>query len=221
MVAKNLILDIGEGRMSWRRDQDNIDAEAATDGIYVIRTPVPAETLDAPGAVAACKDLARLEQDFRHIKADDLDLRPIYQQLEDRVRGHVLICVLACYLTWHLRQAWAPLTYTDEDPPARGNPVTPARRSVAAAAKAARKTGPGNQPIRSFRDSIDHLATLTREPSSSAASPSTSSPPRPDPHPAPRLRPDRRPHTPHPHLDTSHPSQTIKSQVKIKAAKPT
>ena len=162
-VAKHFILDIGEGRITWHRDQDSIDAEALTDGIYVIRTPVPAGTLDAAGAVAAYKDLARLERDFRHIKAEDLDLRPIYHRLEDRVRGHVLICMLACYLTWHLRQAWAPLTCTDEHPPARTNPVTPARRSPSADAKAAVKTGPGNQPIRGFRDLIDHLATLTRD----------------------------------------------------------
>ena len=71
--------------------------------------------------------------------------------------------MLACYLTWHLRQAWAPLTYTDEHPPARANPVAPARRSPSADAKAAVKTGPGNQPIRGFRDLIDHLATLTRD----------------------------------------------------------
>ena len=162
-VAKHFILDIGEGRITWRRDQASIDAEAATDGIYVIRTPVPAETLDAAGAVAAYKDLAGLERDFRHLKADDLDLRPIWHRLEDRVRGHVLICMLACYLTWHLRQAWAPLTYTDEHRPARSNPVAPARRSPSAAAKAASKTGPGKQPIRGFRDLIDHLATLTRD----------------------------------------------------------
>ena len=162
-VAKHFLLDIGEGRISWRRDQDNIDAEAATDGIYVIRTPVPAGTLDPAGAVAACKDLANLERDFRHIKAEDLDLRPVYHRLEDRVRGHVLICMLACYLTWHLRQAWAPLTYTDEHPPARANPVAPARRSPSADAKAALKTSPGKQPIRGFRDLIDHLATLTRD----------------------------------------------------------
>jgi hypothetical protein len=153
---------VPEQRISWHRDQAAIDGEAATDGIYVIRTPVPAETLAAAGAVAAYKDLANLERDFRHIKADDLDLRPIYHRLEDRVKAHVLICMLACYLLWHLRQAWAPLTFTDENRPARGNPVTPVRRSVAVAAKAARKTGPGEQPIRSFRDLIDHLATLTR-----------------------------------------------------------
>src|SRR6266567_1499935 len=162
-VAKHFILDIGEQRITWRRDQASIDAEAATDGIYVIRTPVPAGTLDAPGAVAAYKNLASLERDFRHLKADDLDLRPIWHRLEDRVRGHVLICMLACYLTWHLRQAWAPLTFTDEHRPARANPVAPARRSPSASAKAAFKTGPGKQPIRSFRDLIDHLATLTRD----------------------------------------------------------
>ena len=113
--------------------------------------------------MAAYKDLARLERDFRHLKADDLDLRPIWHRLEDRVRAHVLICTLACYLTWHLRQAWAPLTYTDETRPPRGNPVAPARRSPSASAKAAVKTGPGKQPIRGFRDLIDHLATLTRD----------------------------------------------------------
>ena len=162
-VAKHVILDISEGRISWRRDQDSIDAEALTDGIYVIRTPVPAGTLDAAGAVAAYKDLANLERDFRHIKAEDLDLRPIWHRLEDRVKAHVLICMLACYLTWHLRRAWAPLTFTDEHRPARANPVAPARRSPSAAAKAASKTGPGKQPIRGFRDLIDHLATLTRD----------------------------------------------------------
>src|ERR1700733_3983489 len=162
-VAKHFILDIGEGRISWHRDQASIDAEAATDGIYVIRTPVPARTLDAPAAVAAYKDLARLERDFRHIKAEDLDLRPIYHRLQDRAPRHMWLCLLACYLPSPLRRAWAPLTYPDEHPPARANPVTPARRSPSAAAKAAAKTGPGNQPIRSFRDLIDHLATLTRD----------------------------------------------------------
>ena len=125
-VARHFILDIAEGRISWRRGQGNIDAEALTDGIYVIRTPVPADVLDAAGAVAAHKDLARLERDFRHIKAEDLDLWPIWHRLEDRIKAHVLICMLACYLTWHLRQAWAPLTYTNEDPPAATRSPPPA-----------------------------------------------------------------------------------------------
>jgi Transposase DDE domain len=162
-MAKHIMLDIGQQQITWQRDQASIDTEALTDGIYVIRTPVPAETLDAPRAVAAYKGLAALERDFRSIKADDLDLRPIWHRLEDRVKAHVLICMLACYLTWHLRRAWAPLTYADEHPPDRANPVAPARRSRSADAKAARKTGPGNQPIRGFRDLLDHLATLTRD----------------------------------------------------------
>jgi Transposase DDE domain len=161
-VAKHFTLDIAPGQLSWQRNQPAIDAEAATDGIYVIRTPVPEDTLSAPATVAAYKDLANLERDFRHIKADDLDLRPIWHRLQDRVKAHVLICMLGCYLIWHLRQAWAPLTFTDEHPPGRANPVAPARRSASATAKATRKTGPGGQPIRSFRDILDHLGTLTR-----------------------------------------------------------
>ena len=113
--------------------------------------------------MAAYKDLAHLERDFRHIKADDLDLRPIWHRLEDRVRAHVLICTLACYLIWHLRRAWAPLTYTDEYPPARANPVTPARRSARAQAKASYQHDQYGHPYRSFRDLLDHLATLTRD----------------------------------------------------------
>ncbi len=129
-MAKHLILDIGEDRLPWHRDQAAIDAEAALDGIYVIRTPVPASELDGPAAVTACKNLARVERDFRSLKADDLDLRPIHHWLDDRVRGHVLICMLAAYLTWHLRKTLAPLTCTDEQPPQRDNPVAPARRSA-------------------------------------------------------------------------------------------
>jgi hypothetical protein len=162
-MAKHVIPDIAERRISWSRDQACIDAEALTDGICVIRTPVSAETLSPAATVAAYKGLSRLERDFRSIKAEDLDLRPIWHRLEDRVKAHVLICMLACYLTWHLRRAWAPLTYADEHPPQPDNPVAPARRSPSADAKAARKTGPGNQPLRSLRDLLDHLATLTRD----------------------------------------------------------
>jgi hypothetical protein len=162
-VGKHLVVQIGQGSISWHRDQAKIDAEAALDGIYVIRTSVPAKTLDAPATVAAYKNLAFVERDFRHIKADDLDLRPIWHRLQDRVRGHVLVCMLACYLVWHLRKAWAPLTFTDEHPPVRADPVAPARRSPAAQAKAARKTNASGQRMRSFRDLLDHLGTLTRD----------------------------------------------------------
>jgi hypothetical protein len=96
------------------------------------------------------------------MKADDLDLRPIHHHLSDRVRGHVLICMLACYLTWHLRHTLAPLTYTDEHPPDRDNPVTPAERSASAGHKAAHHTSPDGQPLHSFRGLLEHMATLTR-----------------------------------------------------------
>jgi hypothetical protein len=162
-VGKHLVVQTSQGSISWRRDQAGIDAEAALDGIYVIRTSVPAQTLDAPATVAAYKNLAFVERDFRHIKADDLDLRPIWHRLQDRVRGHVLVCMLACYLAWHLRKAWAPLTFTDEHPPVRADPVAPARRSPAAQAKAARKTNASGQRTRNFRDLLDHLGTLTRD----------------------------------------------------------
>jgi hypothetical protein len=106
-VAKHFILDIGDDHLAWRRDQAAIDAEAALDGIYIIRTPVPASQLDAPATVTAYKNLARVERDFRSLKADDLDLRPIHHWLDDRVRGHVLICMLA---------AGVPRTFRTADP---------------------------------------------------------------------------------------------------------
>jgi hypothetical protein len=128
----------------------------------VLRTPLPASQLDAPAVVTAYKNLKYVERDFRSIKADDLDLRPVFHRLEERVRAHVLICMLACYLTWHLRKAWAPLTFTDENPPAPQNPVAPARRSAAAQAKASRQRDTAGRPCRSFRGLIEHLATLAR-----------------------------------------------------------
>ena len=93
--------------------------------------------------VTAYKNLKYVERDFRHIKSDDLDLRPVFHRLEERVKAHVLICMLACYLTWHLRRAWAPLTFTDQDPPAQDNPVTPAQRSAPGAGQGLRPARPG------------------------------------------------------------------------------
>ena len=162
-VAKHFILDIGPGRLAWRRDQGKIAAEAALDGIYVIRTSVPGSILDAAGAVAAYKDLKHVERDFRITKADDLDLRPIHHYLADRVRGHVLICMLACYLTWHLRQALAELTFTDQHIPAPADPVAPAQRSDQAKAKDASKRNSGGLPVYRYRDLLAHLATLDRQ----------------------------------------------------------
>ena len=113
-VAKHFILDIADDAFTWQRDAEKIEAEKGLDGIYVIRTPVKKEVLDTAGTVAAYKNLSRVQRDFRTIKIDDLDLRPIYHYLAARVRAHILICMLAAYVVWHLRKDLAPLTFTDE-----------------------------------------------------------------------------------------------------------
>jgi hypothetical protein len=161
-TGKHFDLAITDTSLAVTRRQDQIDAEATLDGFYVLRTPIPAAELDAPGVVTAYKNLKYVERDFRHIKSDDLDLRPVFHRLEERVRAHVLICMLACYLTWHLRRAWAPLTFTDEHPPTPGNPAAPAQRSPAAQAKASRQRDEHGHRYYSFRGLLDHLATLTR-----------------------------------------------------------
>jgi hypothetical protein len=161
-MAKHFELDIAEGRFAYSRRQAQIDAEAALDGVYIIRTSVVADAMDAPQVVEAYKALAGVERDFRSLKTVDLDLRPIYHRLEERVRAHVLICMLGAYVVWHLRRAWAPLTFTDESPPTRADPVVPARRSPAARAKASRQRTGADEPVHSFASLLDHLATLTR-----------------------------------------------------------
>jgi len=172
-MAKHFNLTITDDSLTVERRQDQIDAEARLDGIYVIRTPVPAGDLGAPGVVTAYKNLKYVERDFRHIKSDDLDLRPVFHRLERRVKAHVLICMLAAYLVWHLRQAWAPLTYTDEEPPAPATPVAPARRSASAQAKASRQHDQDDRPYRSFRGLLAHLGTLTRNELRLAGTPAT------------------------------------------------
>ncbi len=161
-TGKHFDVTITDTTLDVTRRQEQIDAEAAMDGLYVIRTPLPAAELGAAAAVTAYKNLKYVERDFRHIKADDLDLRPVFHRLEERVRAHVLICMLACYLTWHLRRAWAPLTYTDQNPPEQDSPVAPARRSDHAQAKASGQRDAAGRPYRSFRGLLKHLATLTR-----------------------------------------------------------
>jgi len=161
-MAKHFEVAITDTTLVVTRQQESIDTEAALDGIYVLRTTIGADQLHASGVVDAYKDLAHVERDFRHIKIDDIDLRPIHHRLEGRVRSHVFICMLAAYLVWHLREVLAPLTFTDEEPPRRDNPVAPAERSAGAKAKAAKKQGRSGSEVRSFRGLLDHLATLTR-----------------------------------------------------------
>jgi hypothetical protein len=161
-MAKHYTLDIKDDQFVFTRDQDAIAAEAALDGLYVIRTTIGPEQMDAAKVVATYKSLARVERDFRSIKAIDLDLRPIHHYTETRVRAHVFICMLAAYLVWHLRQAWAPLTFTDENRPEAADPVAPAQRSHAADAKAATKTTTDELPATSFTALLDHLGSLAR-----------------------------------------------------------
>jgi transposase len=162
-VAKHFITEITGTSFTWRRDQEQIAAEAALDGIYVIRASVNQDLLSPAGLITAYKNLKYVERDFRITKADDLDLRPIYHYLDDRVRSHVLICMLAAYLTWHLRQALAELTYTDQDIPQASDPVAPAQRSAKAKAKDGSKSNGDGLPVRKYQDLLDHLSTLDRQ----------------------------------------------------------
>ena len=159
-MGKHFHRVITDTTFTYRRDQARIDSETELDGIYVLRTSVDTDTLDPAEVVDSYKKLANIERDFRILKTDDLDLRPSHHRLDERVRAHVRICLLACYLVWHLRKAWAPLTYTDEHPPQ--HPVAAAQRSEHADAKAAHKHDADGNPLRSFRGLLDHLATLTR-----------------------------------------------------------
>jgi hypothetical protein len=161
-MAKHFELVIGEGAFSYARRSDAIAAEAALDGLYVIRTSVAAVDLDAPGVVLAYKRLASVERDFRALKTSELEVRPIHHYREDRVRGHLFLCLLAAYVRWHLERAWAPLLFRDEAPPARASAVAPPERSAGASAKDRLHRTPEALPVHSFRTLLADLGTLTR-----------------------------------------------------------
>ena len=165
-VGKHFTTTATEDGFSYERDEEKIAAEAALDGIYVIRTNVSAEEIAAADAVRAYKSLSRVERAFRSFKGVDLKVRPVHHRLEKRVRAHVFLCMLAYYVEWHMRRALAPLLFDDDDPAAaeaaRASPVAPARRSKAARAKAGRKRTPDGLPVHSFQSLLRDLATLTR-----------------------------------------------------------
>jgi hypothetical protein len=161
-VKKHFALDISDGHFAYARKTDRIAEEAALDGIYVLRTTVAAERLDAPDVVRAYKQLKEVERDFRVLKGPELEIRPIHHRLEHRVRAHVFLCMLALYVEWHLRQAWRELTFADEHPPERTDPVAKATRSPAADRKPATKTTNTGQPAHTLRDLLAELATQTR-----------------------------------------------------------
>jgi transposase len=162
-VGKHFTWEITDGGFCFRRDETKIAAEAAFDGIYVIRSTITADTADAPAVVKVYKNLKHVERDFRTIKIDDLDVRPIRHYLAGRVGAHLLIAMLAAYLTWHLREAFAPLTFTDENIPDPADPVIPAARSLQATIKDAVKQTPNGLPLYRYRDLLEHLATLDRQ----------------------------------------------------------
>ncbi len=165
-VAKHFTIDIADDDLRFARDEAAIAAEAALDGIYVLRTSLPADTLDAAGTVRAYKSLARVERAFRSLKTVDLDIRPVFHWTAPRVRAHVFLCMLAYHLEWHMRQALAPLLFDDHDRAAaeaqRSSPVAKATPSPAARRKAASKRTDDGLPVHSFRSLLDDLATLTR-----------------------------------------------------------
>jgi len=161
-MGKHFHTEITDTSLTVTRDQQNIDGEAALDGIYVLRTTMHGEQMDTAGVIGAYKNLANVEKNFRSLKAIDIDLRPVRHYLPDRVKAHVFLCFLAAHLTWHLRRTLAELTYTDETPPTRTDPVAPAVRSQAAQAKTNTRTSTNGLPLHSYQGLLRHLGTLTR-----------------------------------------------------------
>jgi Transposase DDE domain len=162
-VAKHFITDIGEDHFSYHRNQDSITAEAALDGIYVLRTSVTATDLEPGEVVSSYKALAQVERAFRAFSTD-LDIRPIRHRTEERVRAHVFLRMLSYYITWHMHARLAPALFTDDDKPAasaaRPSPVAPAARSPRALAKAATKQTPGDLPVHSLATLLADLGTI-------------------------------------------------------------
>ena len=164
-VAKHFTLTIRDGQLGWARKDDAITNEEMLDGIYVIRTSEPAERLMAADGVRSYKRLALVEQAFRSLKGIDLLVRPIHHRTADRVRAHILLCLLAYYVEWHLRQAWEPLLFEDEELSVdrrHRDPVAPARTSESARQKKKTHVTPGGLPVQSFRTLMAHLGTRCR-----------------------------------------------------------
>jgi len=163
-VGKHFLVDITDDSLSYRRNTESIEAEAALDGFYVLRTNVAADEMDADSVVAAYKGLSRVERAFRSLKTVDLHVRPIYHRLPSRVRAHVLLCMLAYYVEWHMRRALAPILFDDDDTETarrlRKSVVAKAEVSPAARRKAATKRTAADEPVHSFRTVLEDLATI-------------------------------------------------------------
>ena len=164
-MAKHFALTITDTSLDWGRKDEAIAAEAALDGLYVIRTSLSKDKLDANAAVAAYKSLAHVERAFRSMKTVDLNVRPVFHYSEARVRAHVFLCMLAYYVEWHMRARLKPMLfddeYLDEASATRASPVAKAVRSDHAKAKDASKRADDGLPLHSFRTLLKDLATLT------------------------------------------------------------
>ena len=163
-MAKHFELAIGDNTFTFARKSNAIAAEAAMDGIYIIRTSVSAAQMDAPQCVRNYKSLANVERAFRSLKTIDLKVRPIHHRTADRVRAHIFLCMLAYYVEWHMREAWRELMFADTDHKAKAtrDPVAPAMRSKAARTKAARHALDDGTPVHSFATLMAELATIVR-----------------------------------------------------------
>lgn len=164
-VAKHFQLSIADGKFGFARDTASIERESQLDGIYVIRTSEPAWGLSADDAVRDYKRLAEVEQAFRSLKSIDLLVRPIHHRTEEHVRAHIFVCLLAYYIQWHLKRAWAPLLFEDEELPrdrAVRDPVAPAEPSASAKRKKATHRTAEGSPVHSFRTLLAELATRSR-----------------------------------------------------------
>jgi hypothetical protein len=161
-VKKHLQLVIEDSRFAYSRKREQIDEEAALDGFYVLRTNLNEETLTAPDVVRSYKQLAHAERAFRTLKSPELEIRPIRHRRDDRVRAHAFLCLLTYYLEWHLRQAWAPLLFTDEQPPLTADPVAKAERSPAAKRKASTHKTSDGDTCHSFTSLLAELALIVR-----------------------------------------------------------
>ena len=163
-VAKHFALTITDTAFRFDVRGERVAAEASLDGIYLIRTNVPAWEMSAPDAVRNYKSLSQVERAFRSLKTIDLHVRPIHHRVADRVRSHIFLCMLAYYVEWHMKEAWRPLLFADEEPGARAwrDPVAPAQRSDAAEIKATTHTLSNGSPAHSFRTLLQDLSSIVR-----------------------------------------------------------
>jgi transposase len=163
-VAKHFEVAIEDSRLAFHVREDEVAKEAALDGVYVLRTPLPAEQMDAAQVVRSYKSLSAVERAFRSLKTVELKVRPIHHRLADRVRAHIFLCMLAYYVEWHMCEAWRPMLFADEDLNAKvqRDPVAPAKRSAIAEHKAHTHTLPDGTAAHSFRTLIEELATIVR-----------------------------------------------------------